>query len=67
MKITTDGTPVGTKIYDDSGEKVTQVVAVQRVGRNTYVTVRARDCEVEGIEGDFHLAINSGYQPVRVG
>jgi hypothetical protein len=65
MKITTDMTPLGTKVYGDDGEQMHGVVAVQRRGRKTYVTLAVKDVEVEGVDGDFHLGVTSQYQPVR--
>ena len=56
LRIETDGTRMGTFVYED-GVLLRNVVSVQRQGRNTYVERRYRDVEWEGVEGDFQLSI----------
>jgi len=69
MRIEGDGTPYGTRVYDDSGEQILGVVALQRVGKNLFVTHRHKvaDVELDGpFEQDFHLTVTSRYQPIVV-
>lgn len=68
MRIESDGTPQGTRVYDEDGNQIDRVVSIQRQGPRTYITRYApRDIEIEGLgDGDFHLAVRGDYQPVRV-
>jgi hypothetical protein len=59
MRIETDGTPIGTKVYDDVGEVIHGVQAVRRIGPKTWIITKHRNVEVNGIDGDFAIALPS--------